>query len=94
MFEFIGLIATVAIAAFGYFQTRAFVRRRLAYVDAVHNALAPIVAGTGAWLLSLPVVGLLPLVGGFTALLFGIGVGAGVAAGSRDTRPRIGSGSV
>ena len=82
MFEFIGLIATVAIAAFGYFQSRTFVRRRLAYVDAVHNALAPVVAGAGAWLLSLPVVGLLPFVGGFTALLFGIGVGAGVAAGS------------
>lgn len=92
MFELIGLIATVAVAALGYFQTRVFVRRRLAYVDAVQNAAAPVVAGAGAWLLALPVVGLLPLVGGLTALLFGVGVGAGVAAGVKDIRRRLPSG--
>ena len=92
MFELIGLIATVAVAAFGYLQTRAFVRRRLAYVDAVHNAAAPVIAGAGAWLLALPVVGLLPLVGGMTAILFGLSVGAGVAAGVRDIRRRLPSG--
>lgn len=92
MFELIGLIATVAVAALGYFQTRAFVRRRLAYVDAVQSAAAPILAGAGAWLLALPVVGLLPLVGGLTALLFGVGVGAGVAAGVKDIRRRLPSG--
>lgn len=92
MFELIGLIATAAVAAFGYLQTRAFVRRRLAYVDAVHNAAAPVIAGAGAWLLALPVVGLLPLVGGFTAILFGVGVGFGVASGVKDIRRRLPSG--
>lgn len=92
MFELIGLVATVAIAVVGYFQTRAFVRRRLAYVDAVHNAAAPVLAGAGAWLVALPIVGLLPLVGGMTALLFGVGVGAGVAAGVKDIRRRLPSG--
>jgi hypothetical protein len=92
VFELIGLIATAAVAAIGYFQSRAFVRRRLAYVDAVHNAAAPIVAGAGAWLLAMPIVALVPLVGGFTAILFGVGVGVGVAAGVKDIRRRLPSG--
>lgn len=92
MFELLGLIATIAVAAFGYFQSRAFVRRRLAYVDAIQNAAAPILAGAGAWLLAMPITGLLPLVGGMTAVLFGFGVGAGVAAGVKDIRRRLPSG--
>jgi len=90
--ELIGLLATAAVTAFGYLQTRTFVRRRLAYVDAIHNAAAPLLAGAAAWLVALPVVGILPLVGGFTALLFGLGVGAGVAAGRGDIRKRLPSG--
>lgn len=92
MLELIGLLATAAVTAFGYLQTRTFVRRRLAYVDAIHNAAAPLLAGAAAWLVALPVVGILPLVGGFTALLFGLGVGAGVAAGRGDIRKRLPSG--
>lgn len=92
MFELLGLIATAAIAAVGYFQSRAFVRRKLAYVDAVHKPFAAVVAGAAAWLVALPVVGLLPLVGGMTAILFGLGVGAGVAAGAKDVRRRLPSG--
>jgi hypothetical protein len=92
VFEFIGLVATVAIAAFGYFQSRAFVRRRLTYVDAVQKPGAAVVAGAAAWLVALPVVWMLPLVGGMTAALFGVGVGAGVAAGSKDVRRRLPSG--
>lgn len=92
MLELIGLLATAAVTAFGYLQTRAFVRRRLTYVDGIHNAAAPVLAGAAAWLVALPVVGILPLVGGFTALLFGLGVGAGVAAGRGDIRKRLPSG--
>jgi len=88
MFGLIAFAATIAATVFGYLQSRSFVRRRLAYVDAVHNALAPILAGAAAFIVAIPVVGLLPLVGGGTALLFGAGVGAGVAAGARDTRVR------
>jgi hypothetical protein len=93
VFELLGLIATVAVAAVGYLQSRAFVRRRLTYVDAVQNAGVPVLAGAAAWLVALPIVGLLPLVGGMTAILFGVGVGAGVAAGAKDIRRRLPSGS-
>lgn len=88
MFELIGLVATAAATAFGYIQTRRFVRRRLAYVDAVQGGAAPVLAGVAAGLLAIPVVGLLPLVGGMTAILFGTGVGFGVASGAKDVRRR------
>ncbi|MBW3571916.1 MAG: hypothetical protein KY467_12500 [Gemmatimonadetes bacterium] len=84
----ITLAIAFAAAAFGYLQTRGFVRRRLAYVDAVHTGAAPVVAGVAAAALAMPVVALLPLVGGGTALLFGAAVGAGVSAGSRASRQR------
>ena len=82
------LALAVAAAAFGYIQTRRFVRRRLAYVDAAQSAAAPVLAGAATFFLALPVVGLLPFVGGGTALLIGAGVGTGFAAGARDTRRR------
>jgi hypothetical protein len=59
----------------------------------VQNAGVPVLAGAAAWLVALPIVGLLPLVGGMTAILFGVGVGAGVAAGAKDIRRRLPSGS-
>lgn len=80
--------AAVAATAFGYLQSRSFVRRRLAYVDAAHGAMAPVLAGAAAFAVALPVAGILPLIGGGTALLFGASVAAGVSAGSRDTRRR------
>jgi hypothetical protein len=88
MFELIGFAAAIAVGAFGYIQSRGFVRRRLAYVEAVHRGPAPFIAGVGAAVLAMPLVALLPLIGGGTALLFGAGVGAGVAAGSKDARTR------
>lgn len=82
------LLAAIAATAFGYIQTRGFVRRRLAYVDAVQNGAAPVIAGAAAIAIALPIVGILPLVGVGTAVLFGAGVGAGVSAGAKDTRRR------
>jgi hypothetical protein len=82
------IVLAVAAAAFGYIQTRSFVRRRLAYVEAVQSAVAPVLAGAAAFALALPVVGLLPFIGGGTALLFGASVGVGVSSGARDTRRR------
>ncbi|HEX2077560.1 MAG TPA: hypothetical protein VHG08_07615 [Longimicrobium sp.] len=84
----ITLALAIAASVFGYVQTRGFVRRRLMYVDAVHSGGAPLLAGVAAAAVAMPVVGILPLVGGGTALLFGAGVGAGVRAGARDTRRR------
>jgi hypothetical protein len=90
--ELIGLAATAALTAGGYYQTRQYVERRLQYVDAVHGMRAPVIAGTAAALVAAPVVAILPVVGLGTAVLFGVGVGAGVAAGARKIRRRIGSG--
>jgi hypothetical protein len=82
------LVSTV-LAVVGFSQARAFVLRRLRYVDAVHSKLAPIIAGVGAALIMVPFVALLPFIGPGTALSFGLSVGAGVLAGSRDVRGRL-----
>ena len=89
MFELIGLIATAAASIGGYLQSRRFVRRRLSYVEMVQKPVAALAAGGAAAVVALPVVGLLPLVGTGTAILFGVGVGTGVAAGARDLRRRL-----
>lgn len=83
----IGLIVILVAGAatfFGFRQTRRFVRNRLRYVDAVHSGKAPFVAGAAATLVAGPVVMVLPWVGAGTALLFGLGVGSGFAAGAKD----------
>lgn len=93
MFALLGLILTLGLTALGFTQARSFVRRRLRWVNAVKGPGAPLVAGVAAALLAAPVTWLLPLVGGGTAFLFGVGVGAGVAAGARDTsRPWLNPG--
>jgi hypothetical protein len=79
------VIGTVA-ATVGFGWAREFVRRRLRYVDAAQNPIAPVVAGAGAWLIAVPVVALLPVVGSMTAIAFGVAVGAGVASGAREIR--------
>ena len=88
MFELIGLAATAAATIVGFVQSRSFVRRRLKFVEAVQKPAAPVIAGVAAAAIAVPVVGLLPLVGAGTAILFGAGVGAGVASGAKDVRLR------
>jgi hypothetical protein len=80
----LGLIATAGVTIFGFIQARGFTRRKLRFVEAAQNPLAPFVVGAAAALIAMPVVALLPIVGGGTALLFGAGVGAGVLAGKQD----------
>jgi hypothetical protein len=92
VFQIIGFAATVAATVFGYLTARRFVEHRLRYVDAVHTLKAPIIAGVVAGLAAAPVVWLLPLVGGGTAILFGAGVALGVANGSREIRKRLTAG--
>ena len=93
MFEIIGLALTGVATFLGYTQTRGFVRNRLRFVDAVQRGGVPVVAGLAAFCVATPVVGILPLVGGGTALLFGGAVGLGVAHGRKDIRyRRVGSG--
>jgi hypothetical protein len=88
MFGLIAFIAATAAAAIGYLQSRAFVRRRLRYVEGVHSLRAPLFAGFLALVVATPIVWILPIVGAGTAIVFGLGVGAGVAAGSKDIQHR------
>lgn len=89
MIFLLSFLASTVLAIVGFAQARAFVTRRLRYVDAVHTKLAPIVAGVAAALIALPLVAIIPFLGLGTALSFGISVGAGVLAGSRDVRGRL-----
>jgi hypothetical protein len=82
----IWLAATGAASLFGYFQTRRFIRSRLRFVDAAHAPATPLIVGAAATLIAAPIVWLLPVVGGVTALLFGTSVGVGALHGSRDTK--------
>jgi hypothetical protein len=86
MFELIGLIVAVGAAGAGYLRSRSFVARRLRYVDAVQTPVAPLIAGAAAAVIAAPVVWVVPIIGTGTALLFGVGVGAGTRAGVRRIR--------
>ena len=86
LYILISFLASTAVAIIAYAQARSFVTRRLRYVDAVQNALAPFVAGIAAAVIAMPLVAIIPLLGVGTALSFGFAVGAGVMAGAREVR--------
>ncbi len=86
MFSMIGLLIAVAAVVIGYSGARRFVRNRLRYVDAAQKTTAPVIAGIVAFLIALPVVWLLPLVGIGTAIAFAVSIAAGVAIGARDIK--------
>jgi hypothetical protein len=92
VFHFIGILASIAIAGFGYWQARKFVQNKLQYVDAVHTPMAPLIAGIGAAVIISPIT-LLPILGFHlgTAALFGAAVAVGVVNGARNVRKRIGA---
>jgi hypothetical protein len=79
------VLLTIAAGLTGYLMARNFVRNRLRFVDAVHRAWAPLVAGTLAFALAWPLA-LLPLVSIAPAVMFGIGTGLGTASGARMIR--------
>jgi hypothetical protein len=93
MLELLGLVAAGGAAAVGYARTRRFVADRLRYVDAVQKPSAPLIAGTVAAVAAAPVVWVVPVIGGGTAILFGIAVGAGVRAGVNRIRRSLAPGS-
>lgn len=96
MFHALGSLITLVLAGtagvLGYWKARQFTMNKLRYVDAIHKATAPVLAGIAAVLIATPVAWLVPFITGFTVLLFGGGVALGVAAGARDVRRRIGAG--
>lgn len=86
MLALIIFLATLALAAGAFLETRGFVRRRLRFVDAIQTPFAPILAGLLTALVAAPVVWILPFVGAGTAIGLGLAVGSGVAAGARDVK--------
>lgn len=90
MFEFLGtflwLMITAVVSIGGYVTVKRFVQNRLRYVDAIHRPFVPAIAGALAAGIAVPIVGVLPFMTLGTAILFGIGTGAGVAAGRRELK--------
>jgi hypothetical protein len=85
MLEFLWIVTTGVASVGGYVTMKRFVRDRLRFVDGVHKRHIPALAGIAATAIAVPVA-ILPIVNVGTALLFGIGVGTGVAAGRRDLK--------
>lgn len=75
-----------AAAIYGHIKSRKFVRRRLRYTSWVEKPYLGLVSGTAAAIIAAPVVGILPLVGTTTAIIFGAGVGTGVSMGAKEAR--------
>jgi hypothetical protein len=85
MFEIITLGVAAVSTVFGYLQARK-ITRRARFVDSAQSGVAPVIAGVGAAVAGGIIAAFLPFVGAGTALLFGMGVGAGVASGQSDIR--------
>ena len=88
-FTMLGIFITAFVTIAGYIVSERFVENRLRFVDAVQRPYAPLVAGAVAAGAAALIVGFIPLIGIGTALLFGLGVSAGVATGARQIRRRI-----
>lgn len=72
-------------AAYGGFKyTKKFVVRKLRFVPKARRGAAPWLAGAGALLVAAPLVGVLPVLTGLTAVAFGAGVAGGVYKGNRE----------
>ncbi len=80
----IELLLAGGVAYAGYKYTKKFVVRKLRFVPKARKKAAPWVAGAGAVLLAIPVVQILPIIGGLTAAAFGAGVLGGVKAGDKE----------
>ena len=86
MLELIGMGIAGIAAIYGHAKSRQFTRKRLRYTSWVEKPGLGLAAGVGAAVLAAPIVAPLPLVGIGTALLFGAGVGTGVAMGAKDAK--------
>lgn len=86
----VSLAVALVVTTLGHRYAREMVSRKLRYVPAAQSTAAPFIAGVGATILALPVVALVPIIGVGTALVFGLSVGLGAAAGARDVKGRLG----
>jgi hypothetical protein len=84
-----GLIATGIAgvsAVYLHMKSRKFVGQRLRYTTIVEKPALGLWAGVAATVVAAPVVAVLPIVAGGTAIAIGVGVGTGVALGVMDTK--------
>ncbi len=92
MLETIGNFLWLAVAGVtslgGYITMKRFVRGRLRFVDGVHRRGIPVVAGVAGWGVGwlVAAVPFIPFITPLTAVLFGVGIGTGVAAGRKDLK--------
>ena len=86
MIEFAFLAAAGAGMGISYVRIRDFVRDRLRFVDSAQRRSTPWVAGIGAVLVASPIVAFLPILGGGTAIVFGIVVGTAVKSGQKQVK--------
>jgi len=86
MLELIVFASAGVVVVASHFKIRQYTRTKLRFVDVVQNPVAPVIAGAAAAVVAAPVVWLLPFVGAGTAILFGIGIGSGVALGAKDVK--------
>ncbi len=75
-----------AIGVVGHTRTRKFVGRRLRFTKVVEKPAVSVAAGLGATTVVAVVAPVIPLVGAAAAIAAGIGVGTGVALGSKDAK--------
>ncbi len=86
MFSLITLGIASVVTVVGHVKSRKFVGRRLRFTSIVEKPGISVAAGVVAAVAAAPVVAILPLVGVGTAMLFGAGVGTGVALGAKDAK--------
>jgi len=86
MIEFAFLAAAGAGMGISYVRIRDFVKERLRFVDSAQRPATPWVAGIGAALAASPIVAFLPVLGGGTAIVFGIVVGRAVRSGQKQVK--------
>ena len=86
--EIIPLGIAGAVTVVGHLKSRSFVRRRLRYTTWVEKPGLGVATGVAAAVVAAPIVGILPFLGVGSALVFGAGVGTGVALGAKDAKER------
>ena len=84
------LMLAAAGAGMGLSYVKVFVRTRLRFVDTAQKPAAPWIAGVAGALVAAPVVALLPVLGPFTAIIYGVVVGAGVRSGQKQVKQLTG----
>jgi hypothetical protein len=84
MLEIFFLATTAGAGIAGYVASKDFTQRKLRFVDAVHRPGAALIAGGVAALVAAPIVAVLPIVTGVTAVALGVGVALGVKTAQKN----------